>query len=166
VRPTRRTSLVLAGECLLLIEGEERPLKAWDFVHCPPNTEHAFVGAGDGSCVIFMTGARKGWPEKGIVYPRSELALRQGAGVEKETTSPAEAYAPFRSGSPGCRATGTHCPGPSSVQARGELHIKPLAEEYLQSFSRKTTEPGSTRGLRGCHLGSPRVTVSQGIRWN
>jgi mannose-6-phosphate isomerase-like protein (cupin superfamily) len=69
--------LVLAGECLLLIEGEERRLEAWDFVHCPPDTEHAFVGAGD------------------IVYPRSELALRHDAGVETETTSPREAYAPF-----------------------------------------------------------------------
>ena len=87
--------LVLAGECVLLVEGEERPLEAWDFVHCPPGTEHGFVGAGDGPCVIFMTGARKGWPEKGIVYPRSELALGHGAGVETETTSPAEAYAPF-----------------------------------------------------------------------
>jgi len=85
--------LVLAGECLLLVEGEERPLKAWDFVHCPPGTEHAFVGAGDGPCVIFMTGART--KEKRIVYPRSDLALGHGAGVEKETSSPAEAYAPF-----------------------------------------------------------------------
>src|SRR6266496_3400671 len=93
--------LVLAGECLLLIEGEERPLKAWDFVHCPPDTEHGFVGAGDGPCVIFMTGARKGWPEKGIVYPRSELALRHGAGVETETTSPAEAKASFPKWQPG-----------------------------------------------------------------
>ena len=93
--------LVLAGECLLLIEGEERPLKAWDFVHCPANTEHAFVGGGEGPCVIFMTGARKGWPEKGIVYPRSELALRHGAGVEQETTSPAEAYASFQKWQPG-----------------------------------------------------------------
>jgi uncharacterized cupin superfamily protein len=89
--------LVLAGECVLLIEEEERPLKAWDFVHCPPNTAHGFVGAGDGPCVIFMTGARKGWPEKGTVYLRSELAVRHGAGVEEETTSPAEAYAPFPS---------------------------------------------------------------------
>jgi quercetin dioxygenase-like cupin family protein len=87
--------LVLAGRCLLLIEGEERLLRAWDFVHCPPGTEHGFVGAGDGPCVIFMTGARKGWPEKGIVYPRSEPALRRGAGVETETTSPPEAYARF-----------------------------------------------------------------------
>jgi uncharacterized cupin superfamily protein len=93
--------LVLAGECLLLIEGEERPLKAWDFVHCPPNTEHGFVGAGDGPCVIFMTGAREGWPDKGIVYPRSEVALRHGPGVEEETTSPADAYAPFPKWKPG-----------------------------------------------------------------
>ena len=55
--------LVIHGECLVLIEGEERTLKAWDFVHCPPDTEHGFVGAGAGPCVIFMTGARKGWPE-------------------------------------------------------------------------------------------------------
>jgi uncharacterized cupin superfamily protein len=85
--------LVLAGECLLLIEGEERALKTWDFVHCPPGTDHAFVGAGDGLCVIFMTGARS--ENKEIVYPRSELAIRHGAGVETETTSGAEAYAPF-----------------------------------------------------------------------
>ena len=85
--------LVLAGECLLLIEGEERRLKAWDFVHCPADTEHAFVGAGDGPCVIFMAGAREGWPDKGTVYVRSELALRHGAGVEEETTQSAEAYA-------------------------------------------------------------------------
>ena len=85
--------LVLAGECLLLIEEEERPLKAWDFVHCPPGTDHSFVGAGDGPCVIFMTGARG--ENKEILYPRSELAISHGAGVEKETSSPSEAYASF-----------------------------------------------------------------------
>ena len=85
--------LVLAGECLLVVEGEERPLRAWDFVHCPPGTAHVFVGAGDGPCVIFMTGARR--PGKEIVYPSSDIARRHGAGVEQETRSPAEAYAPF-----------------------------------------------------------------------
>jgi uncharacterized cupin superfamily protein len=93
--------LVLAGECLLLVEGEERPLRAWDFVHCPAGTEHIFVATGDRPCVIFMAGARTGWPEKGIVYPRSEVALRHGAGVEEETASPAEAYAPFAKWMPG-----------------------------------------------------------------
>src|SRR5437868_11103847 len=81
--------LVLAGECLLLVEGEERALRAWDFVHCPAGTEHVFVGAGDGPCVIFMTGARR--EGKTIVYPRNETALARGAGVETETNAPREA---------------------------------------------------------------------------
>jgi uncharacterized cupin superfamily protein len=85
--------LVLAGECLLLVEGEERPLRQWDFVHCPPWTQHIFVGAGEGSCAILMIGART--REKHIVYPESELARRHGGGVKSETSSPAEAYAPF-----------------------------------------------------------------------
>jgi uncharacterized cupin superfamily protein len=96
--------LVLAGECLVLVEGEERRLRAWDFVHCPPGTEHAFVGAGDGPCVIFMTGGRT--REKRTVYPRSELARGYGAGVDVETSSPAEAYARFahwQLGRPGSR---------------------------------------------------------------
>ncbi len=50
--------LVLSGECLLLVEGEERRLRAWDFFHCPPWTEHVFVGAGDGPCAILALGAR------------------------------------------------------------------------------------------------------------
>ena len=85
--------LVLAGTCLLLIEEQERPLHAWDFVHCPEGTRHVFVGTGDGPCVIFMTGARR--EGRTIVYPRSETALGHAAGVEEETPSPAEAYAPF-----------------------------------------------------------------------
>jgi uncharacterized cupin superfamily protein len=91
--------LVLYGECLLLVEGEERPLQAWDFVHCPPWTEHGFVGAGSGPCAIFMTGART--RERSILYPRSELALRHGAGVEAETTAPREAYSTFPGWEPG-----------------------------------------------------------------
>ncbi len=85
--------LVLAGECLLLIEETERTLRAWDFLHCPAGTNHTFVGTGDGPCVIFMIGARR--DDGTIVYPRSETARRHGAGVERETDSPAEAYAPF-----------------------------------------------------------------------
>ena len=84
--------LVLAGECIAIIEHEERHLRAWEFVHCPPGTHHAFVGAGDGPCVIFMLGHR---PNRGIDYARSEPALRHGAGVETPTDSPREAYAPL-----------------------------------------------------------------------
>jgi mannose-6-phosphate isomerase-like protein (cupin superfamily) len=28
--------LVLSGEALLIVEGHERSLRQWDFVHCPP----------------------------------------------------------------------------------------------------------------------------------
>jgi uncharacterized cupin superfamily protein len=90
--------LVLSGECLLLVEGEERRLRAWDFVHCPPDTEHIFVGAGDGPCVIFMAGARR---DRSTVYVESELAQRHGAGVPAETTKSAEAYAPYPTWQPG-----------------------------------------------------------------
>ena len=88
--------LVLSGECRLLVEGEERLLQPWDFFHSPPWTEHTFVGAGDGPCVILMAGARgvaihaEEWQ---VRYPASELAARFGASVEEETSDPARAYA-------------------------------------------------------------------------
>ena len=82
--------LVLSGECTLLVEGEERRLRAWDFFHCPAGTEHIFVGAGDAPCVIFMAGARsEDWH---VRYPVSELATSHGAGAEEETNDPQEAY--------------------------------------------------------------------------
>jgi uncharacterized cupin superfamily protein len=90
---TQEGFLVLAGECLLLVEGEERRLAAWDFFHCPPHTEHIVVGAGEGPCVVLMTGNRR--PGRPILYPVSELALRHAAGVERETSTPREAYAAF-----------------------------------------------------------------------
>jgi uncharacterized cupin superfamily protein len=85
--------LVLSGQALLLIEGEERPVKAWDFVHCPAWTEHVFVGAGDGPCAILAVGTRTG---DGVVYPESELAQRHRAGVRQRTTDGKEAYAGVR----------------------------------------------------------------------
>ena len=95
--------LVLSGECLLVVEEEERRLHAWDFVHCPPGTRHVFVGTGE-PCVILMTGARSA--EGTIVYPRSEAAARHGASVEAETDSPHEAYAPHPHWQPGGAPSG------------------------------------------------------------
>jgi uncharacterized cupin superfamily protein len=85
--------LVLSGECVLIIEGQERRLRKWDFVHCPPWTEHTFVGAGDSPCLILGVGTRT--QGRGLHYPVNELALRHGAGVDKETSDPKEAYARF-----------------------------------------------------------------------
>jgi uncharacterized cupin superfamily protein len=85
--------LLLAGEGTLLVEGEERPLRQWDFVHCPPGTEHVVVGAGEGPCVVLMVGARTG--NEGLHFPVSELAARYGASAKAETSDGGEAYAPF-----------------------------------------------------------------------
>ena len=85
--------LVVSGECVLVIEGEERRLQAWDFVHCPPWTQHVFVGAGDGPCAIVMVGSRVGGFE--VRYPVNEAAAKHDASVLEETSSPDEAYARF-----------------------------------------------------------------------
>jgi len=83
--------LVVSGECVLVIEGEERRLKPWDFVHCPPWTQHVFVGTGDAPCVIVMVGSRVGGFE--VRYPVNEVAAKHGASVLEETSTPDEAYA-------------------------------------------------------------------------
>lgn len=83
--------LVVSGECVLVIEGEERRLKEWDFVHCPPWTRHTFVGAGDEPCVIVMAGSRAGGFD--VVYPVNEIAAKYDASVLEETSNPDEATA-------------------------------------------------------------------------
>jgi uncharacterized cupin superfamily protein len=87
--------LIVAGEGLLIVEGEERPLRQWDLVHCPPDTKHTILGAGDGPCVVIAVGSRQHIesPDWGG-YTVDEVALRRGAGVERETNEPSEAYAP------------------------------------------------------------------------
>ena len=89
--------LILAGKAVLVIEGEERPLKQWDFVHCPPWAEHVIVATGDEPCVVLSVGARpEGFGrEAEIVYPANERAASHAASVEKETRVPREAYAAY-----------------------------------------------------------------------
>ena len=86
--------LVVSGAALLIIEGEERPFRTWDFVHCPPNAKHTIVGAGSGPCIVVAVGAREhdGKPDWGG-YTVDEVAARHGASAVAETTEPREAYA-------------------------------------------------------------------------
>jgi uncharacterized cupin superfamily protein len=93
--------LVLSGEAVLIVEGEERPLRQWDLAHCPAGTKHVIVGAGSGPCVLVCVGVRDrstgpDWGE----YPVDEAAIRHGAGVEQATSDPAVAYARFAAGVP------------------------------------------------------------------
>jgi uncharacterized cupin superfamily protein len=88
--------LVLAGEALLIVEGEERPLRRWDLVHCPAGTNHVIVGAGDRPCVVFAVGARvQSLGDDWGGYTADAAAMRHGAGVEEDTTDELVAYAPF-----------------------------------------------------------------------
>jgi uncharacterized cupin superfamily protein len=85
--------LVVSGEAILIAEGEERPLRAWDFVHCPSKASHVIVGAGDGPCVVIAIGAREHEhdPDWGA-YPVDETAAKYGASVDEETNQPEQAY--------------------------------------------------------------------------
>ncbi len=82
--------LVLAGECVAIVDDEEVTLGQWEFLHCPPGTPHVLIGAGDGPCAILMVGGRRG--EVGLHYPVSELAARHGVSVDTETDSFEEAW--------------------------------------------------------------------------
>lgn len=99
--------VVVSGEPLLLVEGEERPLRPWDFVHCPPKTNHIIIGAGDAPCVVLAVGAREhqegdDWGG----YPVNETARRHGVGVKEETADAEVAYAHLPSREPTCYREG------------------------------------------------------------
>ena len=89
--PDQEGFLVLSGECVAVVEGQERRMGPWDYLHCPPGTAHITVGAGDGPCAILMVGTRSaGGPTHYLVEP---AAARHGASVAEATDSPQEAYA-------------------------------------------------------------------------
>jgi glyoxylate utilization-related uncharacterized protein len=87
---------VLSGEALLIVEGQERPLHQWDFVHCPPETRHAFVGAGPGPCVILAASSRQ-FQKDGPwgFYSVDDAAARYNASSPEETQDGSVAYARF-----------------------------------------------------------------------
>jgi len=92
--------LMLSGEALLIVEGEERPLRAWDYFHCPPNVPHTIVGAGSGPAAILALGGREHENGDWGAYPYSELAMKHDASTEEETTDAEVAYKRFPSGKP------------------------------------------------------------------
>jgi uncharacterized cupin superfamily protein len=89
--------LVLAGEGILIVEGQERPVKQWDFVHCPPETKHAFAGAGDGPCVILCASSRQ-FQKDGPwgFYCADETAAKYNASSPEDTQDGEIAYARFQ----------------------------------------------------------------------
>jgi uncharacterized cupin superfamily protein len=88
--------LVLSGEALLVVEGRERPLKQWDFVHCPPETKHVLVGAGESPCVLLCASSRQ-FQKDGPwgFYCKDETAARYNASSPEDTQDGEVAYARF-----------------------------------------------------------------------
>jgi uncharacterized cupin superfamily protein len=93
--------LVLSGEATLIIEGQERLVKRWDFVHCPPESRHAFVGAGTGPCVLLCASSRQ-FQQEGPwgYYCADPVAERYNAAAPTETQDPEVAYGRFPKGKP------------------------------------------------------------------
>jgi uncharacterized cupin superfamily protein len=95
--PVQEDFFVLHGECIAIVDDEERRLRQWDFLHCPPGTDHVFVGAGEGPCAVLMIGSRR---EDACHYSVNEAAARYDASVSRETDDPVEAYADWRAEMP------------------------------------------------------------------
>ncbi|HEV7494241.1 cupin domain-containing protein [Baekduia sp.] len=83
--------LVLSGECLAIIEGQERRLGQWDYLHCPPGTRHITIGVSAEPCAILMVGART--EGKVINYPADPVATAHGASVRHDADNARDAYA-------------------------------------------------------------------------
>ena len=99
--------LVISGEAVLIVEGEERPLRAWDFVHCTPHTAHVVVGAGSGPCLVVAVGARTQDGEPGSLgFFADDVARRHGASVEDDTTDGGVAYCSVQGREPAAYRTG------------------------------------------------------------
>jgi uncharacterized cupin superfamily protein len=93
--------LVLHGEAILIVEGEERTVTQWDFVHCPPETKHAFAGAGDGPCVLLCMSSRQ-FQKNGPwgYYCADDTAARYNASSPEDTQDGSVAYGRFEPARP------------------------------------------------------------------
>jgi quercetin dioxygenase-like cupin family protein len=90
--PHQEGFLVLRGECELIVEGESRPLRQWDYVHTGPGVAHVIVGAGDEPALVLAVGGRVGGGS--ATYPSEPLASRYGASTDEAHDARA-AYARF-----------------------------------------------------------------------
>src|SRR5439155_12909490 len=114
---TQEDFLVLSGRCRVLIDGKDILLRAWDLVHCPPWTDHVFVGARKEPCVILMVGARS--KDEKIRYPVSALARRYGARTPRNTGDPRVSYAKVP------RSVPVQAPPPFGPPARRRSRARP-----------------------------------------
>ena len=126
--PNQEGFLVVSGECILLVEGEERQMKQWDYFHCPADTDHLLVASGDEPCVAVAVGSRA---SRDVVYPVSELAQKsRGFGREVRPTDPEGGLrGPHRRGH---GLQGRLAPGPLAGRKRGVDGLGPEARAVFR----------------------------------
>ena len=139
--------LVLSGEALLVVEGQERPLKQWDFVHCPPKTEHVIVGAGDGPCILLAMSSRENQAFGPYgEYTANEIARKHRASPG-ETTQDAERADANSPESQPSRVPRGLAAGLGSAARRAD-HDGPRRDPRCRDAKRRATTPSSFTRLR------------------
>ncbi len=81
--------LVLSGECIAVVESQERLMRQWDYLHSPPGTAHITVGAGAAPFAILMFGSPDS--SRKVEWIANEVAARHGASVARTTADAREA---------------------------------------------------------------------------
>jgi uncharacterized cupin superfamily protein len=82
--------VVLSGECVAVVEGQERRMRRWDYLHSPAGTRHITIGAGEEPCAILMFGSPD--PSRKVEWIADENAAKYGASVAYTTDRDTEAY--------------------------------------------------------------------------
>ena len=89
---TQEDFFVVSGECVAIVEEEERSLRQFDFLHCPPGRAISSSALGDGPCVLLMLGNRIEQRGRSSTPVGVAHGGRGGRGGDRLA---AEAYAPF-----------------------------------------------------------------------
>ena len=125
--PNQEGFLVLSGECILLVEGQQRQMKQWDYFHCPADTDHLLIASGDEPCVAVAVGSRA---SRDVVYPVSELAREvRGFGREGDRGSRRGLRGPHRRGH---ALQGRLAPGSLARRKRGVDGLRPEARAVFR----------------------------------
>jgi uncharacterized cupin superfamily protein len=89
--------LVLSGEGRLIVEGEVRTVRQWDFVHFPAGTQHVIVSAGEAAAPC-LRWALATTATRTATAARTRSTRGRSAtvpGVEEETNDARIAYARY-----------------------------------------------------------------------
>jgi quercetin dioxygenase-like cupin family protein len=86
--PHQEGFLVLRGECVATLDGEEQRLRTWDYLHCPPGVAHVVVGASEEPALVLAVGSRIGGGRATYPNDPDPRAAYAAYGEQREVPSP------------------------------------------------------------------------------